>query len=260
MEHKRKKLPKEYASDEKTSPSQDTLKKQRDYAFSSGGLAYRAHTYCVFNDPDFEADIAKLRQELESLYYPNISLETSYYDEHILQEDRLMIKEIADRYCISLEDLGFYADGYFHLGYGAFGKNIRLEGGFKFLHPMETEDQPVYVIGKYTTLEDIRREWPYIKEITALKQFRDTEESARKRSPDNPALIYAVFKARMNGKSFKAIFELYEHGELSTYSGGHTQFNNEESLERYYRKYAPKPAYNDIDSERNRAYIREIQT
>jgi hypothetical protein len=257
MEQKRKKLVKEYASDVKNKLSDDMLKRQRDYAFSSNGLAYRAHTYCVFTDPDFQNEVAELRQKIEALYYPKISLETSLYDEHILQADRLPIKELADKYRITLSDLAFYADGYFQLGYLNFGKDIHLEGGFKISEPFEADNLPVYVIGKYTTLEDIQRDWQYIKEYTALYQFRD-DESARRRSPNNPMLIYAVFKARMKRMTFKAIYNLYEAEALPQYSGSSSQFNSEDSLERYFRKYSPKSFDNDIDTERNLAYIREL--
>lgn len=246
MEQRRKKLTKEYISDEKHKASKDDLKKQREYAFSSGGLAYRAHTYCVFNDPDFHVDIVKLRHKIESLYYLNVSLGTSYYDRHILPEDRLPIKEIADKYHITLQDLGYYADGYFQLGGTEFGRNVRIEGGFKLLQAGEVESLPVYVIGKYTTLEDIQRDWSYMKMTTAVQQFRNPEDAARKRSPERPTLIYAIFKARNDKLTYKKIYELYEHKRLYGYEGSSSQFSNEESLERYYRKYAPQIPSNEI--------------
>jgi len=163
MKAEREKLEKEYMTDDTTPVSDDSRKKQREYGFSSNGHWYRAYAFCVFNDPDFQEDVAKLRKNLEDLYYPKISLETSLYDRHLLFEDKELIKRVADKYLINLSDLGFYADGYFHLGYTNFGKIPSIDGGFKYIMPGEDEERPVYAIGTHTTLEDIRRDWPYIK-------------------------------------------------------------------------------------------------
>jgi len=258
MEQRRQNLQRYYASDDDVKPSEQTLKKQREYALSSAGLTYRAHAYHVFTDPEFESDVADLRSKIERLYYPNISLETSYYDRHILQADRLPIKEVADRYRITLEDFGFYADGYFHEGYTGFGTDIYLEGGFKTIEAAESEYMSVYVIGKYTTLEAIRHDWEYAKFSSAVKQLRLEEVASRKRSPNYPELVYAVFKARMQKQTFKTIFTLYENGELPLFHGSGKQFTNEDSLERYYRKYAPKTFENDIDTARCLTYMHEL--
>jgi len=78
-----------------------------------------------------------------------------------------------------------------------------------------------------------------------LSYFK-TNEERRKRTPENPELIYAVFKARLRGMTYPQIFRLYSEGGLKDYSGSQSQFSHEESLERYYKKYEPKPQANHI--------------
>ena len=62
----------------------------------------------------------------------------------------------------------------------------------------------------------------------------------RNRHPENPDLIYSVFKARMEGDTFRTIFHKYDDGTLIGYKDVPSgQFKSEDSLERYYRKYMP---------------------
>ncbi|HVW99797.1 MAG TPA: hypothetical protein VHA52_05115, partial [Candidatus Babeliaceae bacterium] len=60
----------------------------------------------------------------------------------------------------------------------------------------------------------------------------------RNRHPENPELIYAVFKARMKGDTFRTIFRKYQDGTLIGYKDvPSNQYKSEDSLESYYRKH-----------------------
>jgi hypothetical protein len=212
---------------------------QRKFGLSSDSGQYAAHVYQVFNDPDFDADIIKLRKLFDKMYYPMVSLTTDYLDPHLLLEDKNTVKTLADRYCISLEDLGIYADGQYEAGMG-FGKLVYEYGGFITNNSPYYENMGFfYALGPKTTLQQITNEWNFIQEyMTAM--FHST--NTKSKSPENPSLIYAVFKARANGLTFTEIFRQYQDGVLKLYSGTNTnQYSSKDSLERYYRKYMPMP-------------------
>lgn len=219
---------------------------QMKYALKSSSSAYRAHVYCTFNDGDFRKEADTLKSEIEELYYPHITFKTSYDDKHLLLDDKLSIADFADKYRITIEDAGFYLDGYFHSGYIEFGNIPHVDGEFKYIQPGETEDRLVYAIGAYTTLDDIRADWPIIEEYRKLQYPRLAEKRVKKRAPENPTLIYAIFKARSKGVTFPRIFSMYEKAELPGYSGSSSQYSHSKSLERYYRKYTPVKQYNRV--------------
>jgi hypothetical protein len=64
-------------------------------------------------------------------------------------------------------------------------------------------------------------------------------EPQKLKPPENPTLIYAVFKERKKGKKFREIFDLYQNNKLPGFNGSASQFQSEDALERYYRKYSP---------------------
>lgn len=225
---------------------------QRKYALDSKHGAYVPHVFFVFNDDDFKNDILELREKLENLYYKDISLTTEPSDPHLIAQDRKRIKEVADKYCITFDDLGFYADGHFENGELSFGKRLSIEGGFipGFHYSLEHLDgHPCYVIGPKTTLKDIQDDWPEIAEWRSwrfTRNYTPNKSATRRKSPENPELVYAIFKARRHNKKYSEIYVLYSKGKLDNYHGNTSQFNDEESLERYYRKYMPEAQDNQI--------------
>lgn len=68
------------------------------------------------------------------------------------------------------------------------------------------------------------------------------DSKTKRKQPQYPDLLYAVYKARHLGKplTFRQIFELYSDGKLPHYDKKAQPFKTEESLERYYRQYTPK--------------------
>ena len=64
------------------------------------------------------------------------------------------------------------------------------------------------------------------------------ELKVKRKPPENPELIYAIFKARKK-HTFRRIFEMLSNGKLPSYSGSPNQFKSEDALERYYNKYKP---------------------
>lgn len=74
--------------------------------------------------------------------------------------------------------------------------------------------------------------------ISSLQKALYKMKPSKRKPPENPSLIYAVYKARKS-LTFPEIFYLYENGALPMYSGSKSQFSTVEALERYYDKYKP---------------------
>lgn len=63
--------------------------------------------------------------------------------------------------------------------------------------------------------------------------------STKRKAPELPRLIYAIFKAKQKNMDFEHIFKLYQSGSLPGFKGSSIQFLTKESLRRYYNKYKP---------------------
>lgn len=153
MINKRAKLPVSKIERKKVSkPELEKCRaKQKEIANSTYSGMYALHVYRVFNDLAFQHDVKTLRSKLEKLYYKDISLDTSHDDNHLLKDDKQLVKDIADKYCISFEDLGIYADGMFEDGYYRYGVLKSEYGGLA--HRSEGNKHLLcYVIGPKTTL------------------------------------------------------------------------------------------------------------
>jgi hypothetical protein len=218
-------------------------KKQRKIGLGSDSGKYAAHVYQVFNDPDFDVDIKKLQEQFNKMYYPDVSLTTDYLDKHLLVEDKALIKSVADKYCITLDDLGIYADGSYEAGI-PFGRRVYEYGGFIAGGSQYHDNmQYFYALGPKTSLQQIAQDWDRIQEIMIATY---TSVKTKSKSPENPALIYAMFKARATGLTFTKIFRQYQDGELAGYKGSTSQYSSKDSLERYYRKYMPTPQDEEV--------------
>lgn len=97
-------------------------------------------------------------------------------------------------------------------------------------------------ISKHITKKEYEDGWKFVQWYKKNRLFLDTNKTKRK-SPQYPELLYAVYKARHLEKklTFRQIFELYQTNELAYYDKKVQPFKDEESLERYYRKYTPTP-------------------
>lgn len=212
-------------------PKKQVQLMQRKMAMDSNSR-YKLHVYHVFNDPDFQRGVEKLRKMTESAYYKNITF--SLTEDHLLDGDKATIKEFAERWCITPSDLWIYADGLYDAGY-PYGSNPDeadglIQSGYHGL---------CYKIGPHTTIEQIVDSWDYIK---AVREDYYGKKDTKRKAPVNHQLVFVVFKAKQkDGLTFTEIFRRYQDGELEGYNGSSNQYKSKDSLERYYNKYRPYP-------------------
>lgn len=82
---------------------------------------------------------------------------------------------------------------------------------------------------------DLEELWKIVEQ---RKSDVDGGKHKRNRSSENDKLVYAIFKARKNKRTFTQIYNDYLNGTLAGYKGN-TALNSADTLARYYRKYAP---------------------
>lgn len=118
---------------------------------------------------------------------------------------------------------------------------------FPFTYIDGDEDSVTVKISKEVKRNEYISAWPEIKEmLTSYVGYGDgtsiniKQSKTRVRAADDTQLIYAVFKARKSGLTFRQIYRLYQDGKLPCYVEKPTnQFSSEDSLERYFNKYKP---------------------
>ena len=182
----------------------------------------------LYKDPLFIEAYERLVKKLSNVRKDVVLLSES--DDPKLQD--LVIKPnelkfvdvVAKRFIIGREDIYCY-DLYKSTGL--------LTGRL----PVYYRDKEQIVIRIYpeNKLQDIINVWPDIEDIQkAYPEYRQ-----RIRTPDNPALIYAIYRQLRQGQDLKTIYKLYEKCELPEYTGSYGM--TEEEMKRYYKRYEYKP-------------------
>jgi hypothetical protein len=179
------------------------------------------HTYHVFNDPDFiekfdEVFLDKKTKKTRGITEVNIST----------------INKLAEEFGIEISAL-FYYTGVPSRHGGGLSKS---GGGIQY---DERTDSFLYKVSPDVTREELVALWKKQQEQITSKGFK----RHKRKPPENPRLLYAVFKARSRSPAwtFKAIYQYYADGKLPYYEGGNTkQFKSEDALETYYHKNEPR--------------------
>lgn len=194
------------------------------------GDAYKTHTFQVFTDPLFKQEVETIRKVLEAKYGKEVSFICTDTESLFQRDDFLSIKRIASRYAISIKDLYTYADGHFAAGM-EYGESDDSVEGIEF----GANGRLYYRISENTTMDSIRLRR---KDIKMAQLFKFGKAHHKKKGAENPELLYAIFKARLDGLTFPVIFESYENGVIGTYEIKNVeQFKSFDSLQRYYNKY-----------------------
>jgi hypothetical protein len=90
-------------------------------------------------------------------------------------------------------------------------------------------------VSKDAKLKDLTSSWDEI--VDARKSVGAFPEIDR--GTYNPGLVYAMFRARSKGLTFKKIYDLYQSKNLPLYNGSNKSYDNEDSLQAFYDKYKP---------------------
>jgi hypothetical protein len=205
----------------------------QDAAALRSGSNYRIHVYHVFNDPDFDKAVKEARELFEAAYYKDISLDPN--SDHLFEEHKLILLELAQRFCIGTRELKLYADGLYDEG-ASYGYDMDELGGL-----IESGTYGlIYKIGPKTTQKQIEADW---KRIEMAKEDYYGVRSGKKRPTFNHLLVYALFKARSQDppQKWQDIFEQYQSGQIVGYRIKNTkQYKTKEDLENFFNKMKPQ--------------------
>jgi hypothetical protein len=194
------------------------------------------HIYYVYNDPEFLSEYVGLVPYIDSKYggKPTIKVKTKpkVFDETIFENK---LDQLAEAFGISTDDIKFY-----RLRYQRGGKLNRDS------NPRVSYNREERVV-EVTVKPDIPQKdfevlWYTIQDLKAdLLNIAPT----KRKTPEDPKLLYAIFKARHRQPKtkFKDIYALYSTGELAYYQGETDTKNwlsDEFSLKSYYYRYYPK--------------------
>lgn len=86
-----------------------------------------------------------------------------------------------------------------------------------------------------TTKAELLEEWEQFEQLKATI-MPEPLTTTRRRLPEQPDLVYAVFKA-LKEHTDKEVFELYRSGKLPGYEGSGTQYDTYADLMHYYNRY-----------------------
>jgi hypothetical protein len=177
------------------------------------------HLYYVYSDPDFISRINKLKNP------PSGS-------DRIDSDWRVPYQKLAEEFSINYIDVyrfKMHGMNALLIGVGIIGSGIVMRH--------KDIDAIQVTLKKDITQKEYYALWGKIKEVqTKVLKVRPTKRKA----PDEHQLIYAVYRARKRGLTFRKIFSEYQNGNLDLYFNMPTQkFSSEDDLEKYYRLYRP---------------------
>ncbi|HTB48895.1 MAG TPA: hypothetical protein VK712_02320 [Verrucomicrobiae bacterium] len=163
--------------------------------------AQRAHYSLVINDPDFYDDLSAASNKDDVLKRYGLS---------------------RDETMINMDEHKLFKDGL-----------VPFTGGW-----MKQDERS----GKFTVLlkSDIKKHqlqelWEYIQRT---RKMNSLDKQSKLKSPDDPELLYAIFKARVRGHTFPQIFDMYRAGTLPSYENKPTNnYLTEFELKKYYSRY-----------------------
>ena len=170
------------------------------------------YTSQVYKDPDFISDIHKLESmehesplvvEKVNNFRANIcqKYQINSYGIHVFQMGQLLRVEYEKSSC-------------------------RL----KFNH----KDHKYYIeLDDNATRAELLEQWGHFKRI---HDFTNPPTKTKRKSPDNPSLLYAINKAKRTGLKDKAIFELYDNRKLPGFTKKPI-YDTAKELFDYYRHY-----------------------
>jgi hypothetical protein len=163
--------------------------------------AERAHYLLAINDPDFYKDLSAATDKDEALKRYGLTREYTMVD---------------------IKTAKLLKDGFFPI----------IGGFFKF---DDTSNRFIVFLNTNVKKQDVQGLWGNIQ---TYRKTYGVDKQPKLKSPDDPELLYAIFKARVRGHTFPQIFDMYRSGTLLSYENKPTNnFSTEFDIKKYYSKY-----------------------
>jgi hypothetical protein len=218
---------------------------------------YELHKAMVYEDPDFVAVMDELAETISNRVssYDDISVNQSQIIEtngnkktligfdvnfksktYPLPEEYIdIIFNIAKEYFIEPEDIAHYLSMKRILPpeiTPSVSKDKRVS-----VH-MDTDGVYIRLDSPFASQRDVLEAWDNVEQMKNIAY--ENYEQSKLKSNENPRLIYALFKARKSGLSFRQIAELLNENRLPFMSNSSkADIYSEEQLTKLYSRYRP---------------------
>lgn len=175
-------------------------------AITKSKAATEAHIDFVLNDPEFIEEHKELR---------------------VHSSDRNQIEKLLNRYGLDLDDFDVQDNPFAYL----MNPDTHFSAGH-LAYDSERQEFTARFGGAIneTQFQDLWKLIQRSKRKNGLKQ-------SKKKPPLLASLLYAMFKAKKNGREPQEIFADYQDGVLPLYVGKKPTFTTVDDLEHYYRKH-----------------------
>ncbi len=196
------------------------------------GSAKEWHLYYIYNDDEFKSDTARLKNKYKKLAR---ELDKTSQKSNSIFPDWFQLTfdeqwdEIKTKYCINSVDIAYYLKGLHQQSY----INANIDENMGLVYVDKKEHAIKLFLAPFVTYDRYLQLWKDVQK--AKLQFN---ERRKRKPPKYPDLIYAIFKARLNKKTYKEIFDMHKEGNLPFYSGSGF-FDTKEDLKTYYNKHRP---------------------
>lgn len=178
------------------------------------------HLHFVYNDPDFYKTVDVIIGKEKALV--------------AFEKEKEEFKKLAKAFAINLGDIKFFL----LKKIVPLKEPLRRRGNLNFNHKT---GEFFISFSPDISQKEFMEIWA---EFDSIRKSRGFKRISKRRLPEQPELLYAIFKARQNQKgedkkTFGEIFTEYQEGKLAGYSGNNKQFTDEDVLEDYYHTFYP---------------------
>jgi hypothetical protein len=218
---------------------------------------FELHKTMVYEDPEFVTDMNKIAEMITN--------ELSSYDDITVNQNQLIesngskitligfdvnfenktyplpekylniILNIAKEYFIEPEDISHYLSMKQTL---PLNKNPIVSKERRVSVHMDTNGVYIRLDSPFASQRDVLDAWDNVEQMKHIAY--DNYEQSKLKSNENPRLIYAVFKARKSGLSFRQITDLLNDNKLPLMSNNSkADIYSEEQLTKLYSRYRP---------------------
>lgn len=181
--------------------------------------AHDWHIHYVYNDPEFIAEVAALK-EIEKKIGKKPKPEE-------LQQLEVLRQELATSYAVNPYDIfRFRAGEIIPMTHETSNAELHID-------PLKKEFSIEF--GPYSSRAEIIEQWKI------FEQYRATMfpiKPTKRKPPEQPDLVYSIFKA-LKQHTDAEVFELYRTGKLPGYTGSKKQYDTYVDLMHYFNRYKP---------------------
>lgn len=172
------------------------------------------HVTFTLNDPDFQEEVRPMARQAHN----------------DISEENPIVAAFLEKYALPIQELRRY------LLYGRRGEWFPPRPYWRHRQSEENPEEWTFTFSKGAMQSDFDKAYEQF-DVERIEKIPELTE--RRRAPNRPDLIYAIFCQRKVNTPWRGIFAMYQAGGLPKYEGSTTQYSTQKSLESHYNRYRP---------------------